>query len=880
MVFSSRSDQAFTMPQSTTPPSPPLNRPLPSHAGPSALKDINYASLADPTDSDTGTNSDAEFPLDDPSPEDDAQDVIGVSIGYAQKRLTSANIPAEVKVAAMQEQDVFFGEDDWAAPLPAARRDEGINTLSDEVLVEKEEEDVAKLRLPSPWKSEVEMMSRREVFREAFGMGRPRSYSTEDRLKKYIPSFNMPNLSKTPNFMNNIDLTRFSIDVGKKGKHARNLSDPQRIPQLSSDTPGKIGAPSAAVRSPVDELRQLSIGSSYRTGSLPLRRIRSEDSLSLSVRSRPGLSRLPSLGDDSRFENVQEMANSRFKAIVDTIQDTEFKFPSLSSIQNFNFNVSFLDSIHNPLNQTKAAIVDSPNAATFAAQSSKTPVAIGQTNGTKTAPPPNGTQKKPDPHPHLTKALEGLTGDLVVLGGYRGSVLRSASAPQRRVWLPLKVGFNLRKADLEVGLNDEDEEEGNRIKPDGMLTHIGPVDISRRLFKRLRECENAKNGTLRIHDYGYDWRLSPDLLSRQLVQFLEKLPSNQPDVPPERRGALVIAHSLGGLITRHAVNTNPSLFSGVVYAGVPQTCVNILGPMRNGDDVFLSSRVLTAQVNFTMRSSFALLPEDGRCFFNKHTKEEYRVNFFSVNDWIRYAWSPCMSPPLPALGSTNSSSTSLGSIIGSRMPNLPMLGRKSSLSKIESSSNSSTSELKALSTAAPATTAATAATAITPQMTSSSPPTAPPHNPFPGPPNPTQDPKTIVTIPLHTAIAYLERTLARTLAFKRFLFFNPIFSAATSNRYPPHAVLFGKSVPTVFGAKVASREAIARTSAYDELAFASGDGVVLARAAMVPEGYAVERGGVVETGRGHVTMLGDLEGVGRCLLAVRRGRERGVGVGG
>ena len=92
--------------------------------------------------------------------------------------------------------------------------------------------------------------------------------------------------------------------------------------------------------------------------------------------------------------------------------------------------------------------------------------------------------------------------------------------------------------------------------------------------------------------------------------------------------------------------------------------------------------------------------------------------------------------------------------------------------------------------------------------------------------------------------------------------------------------MYGKSTPTVYGAKVESREAIARADVYDELAFASGDGVVLARAAMVPEGYSVVRGGVVSSDRGHVTLLGDLEGVGRCLHAVMRARRGGVGLGG
>jgi pimeloyl-ACP methyl ester carboxylesterase len=94
---------------------------------------------------------------------------------------------------------------------------------------------------------------------------------------------------------------------------------------------------------------------------------------------------------------------------------------------------------------------------------------------------------------------------------------------------------------------------------------------------------------------------------------------HQLGTPARQRGVTVIAHSLGGLITRHAVNLRPGLFAGVVYAGVPQRRVNILGPLRNGDAVLLSSRVLTAQVNFSMRTSFALLPEDGRCFMANAT---------------------------------------------------------------------------------------------------------------------------------------------------------------------------------------------------------------------------------------------------------------------
>jgi hypothetical protein len=79
----------------------------------------------------------------------------------------------------------------------------------------------------------------------------------------------------------------------------------------------------------------------------------------------------------------------------------------------------------------------------------------------------------------LDRALESLTGDVVIMGGYRGSVLRSTRT-KRQVWVPVKLGLNIRKVNLEVGLEPEDEERMEEtIYPSGMLQNIGPVDIVR-----------------------------------------------------------------------------------------------------------------------------------------------------------------------------------------------------------------------------------------------------------------------------------------------------------------------------------------------------------------------------------------------------------------
>jgi pimeloyl-ACP methyl ester carboxylesterase len=624
-------------------------------------------------------------------------------------------------------------------------------------------------------------------------------------------------------------------------------------------------------------MARVNSGRSHRS----LRRSASESSLH-TFRT---LSRVPSLGDDSRFEHVQAQVNSRMKAIRDSWQDTNIRLPLLPSFASLS-DIS-LNRTHS---FSKKNSTLSPSTSTSALPSANQKSSTNLPRAT-TVPQASKTAQQ---HPNFSKALAELTGDVVVLGGYRGSILRSAEPPHRQLWAPIKVGLNVRKVDLEVGLDsDADERAQEKIIPGGMLTHIGPVDISRRLFKRLRACENARSGELRVHDYGYDWRLDPLFLSKQLIEFLEKLPCNKPGTPKNKRGATVIAHSLGGLITRHAVNQRPELFAGVVYAGVPRTCVNILGPFRNGDDVLLSSRVLTAQVNFTIRTSFALLPLDGRCFFNKETKEEYPVDFFDPQTWIDYRLSPCIARPLPSLNDPPPP-TGLAGVMNSMagVMNSMVPGRKNSISRARQAiqhpaahaidglvnppeMDGSMASGSSANAEAKGNIDYDGTDNMAPQIDSSS------HAASKSPDAAANDPNTsiatTVTIPREQAIAYLTRILANVKQFKTELFFHA--PHAEANAYPPAAVIYGKTTPTVYGAKVVSREAIKHASAYDALAFASGDGVVLAKAAMLPDGYKVARGGLVSSERGHVTLLGDLEAVGRCLRAVMAARRKGVGMG-
>ncbi|KAJ5677270.1 uncharacterized protein N7477_002903 [Penicillium maclennaniae] len=790
------------------------------------------------------SSSDSDDPLQSSNEvnEDDASDVVGVSIGRAQSRMKARSTPAEEKSRALESNGGYFS----AIPDPVSEDGLFVSQLSAEP-EQLEPRRSSKVQTTHPaTRSSVEHRTprgRHTHHSVPKGTGGPpiefHPLPTQDFLAQTPPC--MPTSPRAP-----------SVSPYEDEDDARPISELQSLHGSSVVKHSYSRRPSATPKRPPS-----------------LRRSSSDQSLYLRASSTAS-----SLEQRPLYTNVHSQVNSRFKAIKDSLQDSSSRLLSMPSLH--------LQDIRGEWAGRPFFNENSPNTNASGDKG---------INGHASAPPPPPPRNHPQStHPILEEAMRDLVGDVVILGGYRGSILRSAKPPHRQLWVPMKVGLNLRKVDLEVGLTREDEERmPETVIPSGVLSHVGPVDVCRRLMKRLRKCDNAMRGDLRVWDYGYDWRLSPDLLSKQLIEFLERLPCNRGSSDgklPTRRGATVIAHSLGGLITRHAVNQRPDLFAGVVYAGVPQHCVNILGPLRNGDDVLLSSRVLTAQVNFTFRTSFALLPEDGHCFIDKQSKKEFRMRLLRPQKLGRI-------PPLPLLkrfsfgardelnineSETNDTNTSTEDDNPHRVGHLP----RSSTAPIHMTSSSSDNFSDKFSNKVNDTVdkahdkahdkAQEKASEAVPSVDGLVGP-----NPSPRGSAGASKASTTCTIPHAAAMEYLQRTLAEVKRFKFELDFQP--SHQMENRYPPAAVIYGKSVPTVYGARVTSREAIKRTDCYDDLAFAAGDGVCLASAAMLPPGYRIIKHGLVKSERGHVGLLGDLEGVGQCLRAIIRGRKEGVGLG-
>lgn len=415
----------------------------------------------------------------------------------------------------------------------------------------------------------------------------------------------------------------------------------------------------------------------------------------------------------------------------------------------------------------------------------------------------------------LETIYDELEGDIVIMGGYRGSILRDRKT-NRRIWVPLKAGLNLTKIDLLIGPKEGDEDIAEKtLYPDGMLTHVGPVDISKKLIKKL-----DSNPKVNIQEFGYDWRLSLDRSAKHLRDLLQK----NYDKQKEKKGTYVIAHSMGGLVAHKVLQDYTHLVRGIIYVGSPSQCSNILGPIRFGDEVMWNKSILSKEANFFMRSSFYFLPLDGRCFIDKKTLKRYDVDFFDPKAWMELGLSPLISDRrLKYIESTRHTPkeksnflkeasgnvfNTLGATTKFVMNNVPIVNKVSKESAyIETIKDDS--EFKTS---------------------------------------------------YEDSVEYLKRTLAKTKEYAESLEYIP------GKEYPPLAIVYGNKVPTVRGCKVDGIKDIV-DGRYDDFYYGPGDGVVHYKW-LLPERKGFPVVCKVASDTGHVSLMTDLNSIAKAFISI------------
>lgn len=458
-----------------------------------------------------------------------------------------------------------------------------------------------------------------------------------------------------------------------------------------------------------------------------------------------------------------------------------------------------------------------------------------------------------------------LEGDVLVMGGYRGSILRDKTTG-RRVWMPLKAGLNLKKIDLRIGPKDEDElNEMNYIYSDRILSHVGPVDICRRLLKKLRS-----NPNVRVTDFGYDWRLSLDITAEQLRNQLQELYDSQ----KIKKGTIIVAHSMGGLVAHKALQECTHLIRGIIYVGSPSQCPNILGPLKYGDEVLMNKTILSKEANFLMRSSFVFLPLDGNCFVEKGTFKKFKLDYFDPKVWIKLGLSPlvdenrvldCQTQPNQSKSDTIENEKHMAetetkpSLPGPGIPTegkdflgilnpLPMIKSLSGSSEKESRESTldlkdTFSHLNPISIMTKLSSSATDASNISE------------HNQI------QDDQKEMLfQTSYDECVDYLQRTLKRTKEFLLSLEFDP------SKNYPPLVMVYGNQVPTVKGAHIESLKDV-KLGNYEDFCYGPGDGVVYHKW-LLPEQRGFPVAAKIVSDCGHVSLMSDLQAMAKAFISL------------
>lgn len=476
---------------------------------------------------------------------------------------------------------------------------------------------------------------------------------------------------------------------------------------------------------------------------------------------------------------------------------------------------------------------------------------------------PDFIHTKPKKEQPYDSVFNTIDGPIVVMGGYRGLILRDTKT-HKRVWIPLKAGFNLRKIDLLLGPLLQDEIRATDfIYPDGVLKNVGPIDICKRLIKRLDSNPNTV-----VKEFGYDWRLDLNHTSDQLLELLKKLKKET------GKPSIVIAHSMGGLVTHGALNKNPELFRGIIDVGVPSECLNILGPIRYGDLILLSDKILTFETNFMMRSSFVFLPLSGRVFANKETGEWYDLDYFDPETWVKYNLNPLVSESR-RIQEKEESLTSLDTLVHTPIGS-PKLGNSLRFqSECDSSSSLGFGKIKlARPRSINRKNKPPTLTNTKMQKKYKSSPTSP------GSPASSHDDifqDFNFSFSFSECYDYLKRVLKSAKEYVLSLNYREEYK----RRYPPMAVVYGNTIPSLRGSHVRSLQDI-KDGNYYNFFYGRGDGVVHQRWLMpedkgfkfydpeTKEGHIV---GKFASDAGHVNLMADHKSMGLALDSIMRAEK-------
>jgi pimeloyl-ACP methyl ester carboxylesterase len=234
-------------------------------------------------------------------------------------------------------------------------------------------------------------------------------------------------------------------------------------------------------------------------------------------------------------------------------------------------------------------------------------------------------------------AAETVQRPVVVVAGILGSKLCTAAG--EIVW---GSGSSLSNF-TRLQLNSESHED---LMPCGLIDKIevlGPIYSIKAYAALLEHLKAIGFDRNNLHLFDYDWRQSNFDTAQKFKKFIDDR---------RRDGRLpgqfdIIAHSMGGIVTRIYLNENPSApVNKIVYFGTPFLgSASTLGTLSEGWGSF-SNRLAggmdkVREVAISFPGFLELLPRYDHCCFVRNANGSRRdIDIFDAEQWKAMNWLP------------------------------------------------------------------------------------------------------------------------------------------------------------------------------------------------------------------------------------------------
>ena len=138
--------------------------------------------------------------------------------------------------------------------------------------------------------------------------------------------------------------------------------------------------------------------------------------------------------------------------------------------------------------------------------------------------------------------------------GIKGGRLRDERGLR---WVGARQALGLDRRPLSLPLGWAEQQDRDGLTPDGPIARVLWVSIYGGFLKHAARVART------FVPFSYDWRREIPEAAAHLTTTLERLAAEH------GRPARIVAHSMGGLVTLHALRERPDLACGVLFAGTP-----------------------------------------------------------------------------------------------------------------------------------------------------------------------------------------------------------------------------------------------------------------------------------------------------------------------